>query len=435
VTVYDSIIIGGGFSGLAAARELSTSGYYPLVLEAKNRLGGRAWTDERLGKKLEMGGTWFHWYEPHIWSEITKYNLETTQHVKVETLQWHNGKSVKKVPLNLLYTFLEKRMKTLTEEASFYFPNPYRPLEKREKLLEIDGLSVRERLNKMKLTSSEYEWMDSLWSLIFHGRPEEASYAHSLRWLALSMNDWKRLLETFSAFQLTNGTKELISCIAADVKGDIRLSSEVAAVEKQEDETYTVTTQAGEAFQGSTVIVTLPPPVIQNIAFTPPLSSVKRQAGKEKAVSRGVKVWVRINSFPEPFIAAAPAHYPLNYIQYEYEDKDGSFLVCFGSDADKLDISNSRDVEAAVHRILPDVEITDCAGHDWTHDKFAGQTWSMHGKNQLTRYHMELNREENGIFLAGDSLADGWAGLMDGALESGIKAAGKTRNYLTRPPG
>ncbi|WP_160058262.1 flavin monoamine oxidase family protein [Alkalicoccus saliphilus] len=430
MAAYDAIIIGGGFSGLAAARELSANGCHPLVLEAKNRLGGRAWTDERLGKKLEMGGTWFHWYEPHIWSEITKYNLETTQHVKVETLQWHNGKSVKKVPLNLLYTFLEKRMKTLTDEASFYFPNPYRPLEQQEKLLEIDGLSTRDRLNRMKLTSSEYEWMDSLWSLIFHGRTEEASYTHSLRWLALSMNDWKRLLETFSAFQLTNGTKELISCIAADVKGDIHLSSEVTAVEKQKDETYAVTTQAGETFHGNTVIVTLPPPVIQNVAFSPPLSSVKRQAGKEKAVSRGVKVWVRIKSSPEPFIAAAPAHFPLNYIQYEYEDEDGSFLVCFGSDAGKLDVSNISDVEDAVHRILPDVEIMDCAGHDWTRDKFAGQTWSMHGKNQLTRYHMELNREENGIFLAGDSLADGGAGLMDGALESGIKTAGKVRNYI-----
>jgi monoamine oxidase len=57
---YDAIIIGGGVSGLAAAAELTTSGYKTLVLEARERLGGRIHSasigDE--GARVDVGARW-----------------------------------------------------------------------------------------------------------------------------------------------------------------------------------------------------------------------------------------------------------------------------------------------------------------------------------------------------------------------------------------
>lgn len=41
---YDAIVIGGGFAGVTAARELQAQGKRTLILEARDRLGGRAWT-------------------------------------------------------------------------------------------------------------------------------------------------------------------------------------------------------------------------------------------------------------------------------------------------------------------------------------------------------------------------------------------------------
>ena len=53
-------VIGAGISGLAAARLLSDAGAEVVVFEARNRIGGRIWTDRRLGLPLDLGASWLH---------------------------------------------------------------------------------------------------------------------------------------------------------------------------------------------------------------------------------------------------------------------------------------------------------------------------------------------------------------------------------------
>lgn len=55
------LVVGAGVAGLAAARELVRSGYRVTVLEARDRIGGRVWTDRRWdGVPLELGAAWLH---------------------------------------------------------------------------------------------------------------------------------------------------------------------------------------------------------------------------------------------------------------------------------------------------------------------------------------------------------------------------------------
>jgi len=53
-------VIGAGMSGLAAAKALSDAGRTVTVLEARDRTGGRTWTDDRLGLPLDLGASWIH---------------------------------------------------------------------------------------------------------------------------------------------------------------------------------------------------------------------------------------------------------------------------------------------------------------------------------------------------------------------------------------
>jgi monoamine oxidase len=54
------LVIGAGMAGLVAARLLHDSGFPVTVLEARDRLGGRIWTDDRLGAPCDLGGSWIH---------------------------------------------------------------------------------------------------------------------------------------------------------------------------------------------------------------------------------------------------------------------------------------------------------------------------------------------------------------------------------------
>ncbi|MEW6277388.1 MAG: FAD-dependent oxidoreductase [Candidatus Eremiobacterota bacterium] len=54
------LVIGAGVSGLAAARELKSRGYRVTVLEARQRIGGRVWTNTSLGFPIDLGASWIH---------------------------------------------------------------------------------------------------------------------------------------------------------------------------------------------------------------------------------------------------------------------------------------------------------------------------------------------------------------------------------------
>ena len=60
------------------------------MLEARDRVGGRTWTADVDGHKYEMGGTWIHWGQPHIYRELKRYNLQSRIVItKDETTQLH----------------------------------------------------------------------------------------------------------------------------------------------------------------------------------------------------------------------------------------------------------------------------------------------------------------------------------------------------------
>ncbi|MEV6228347.1 FAD-dependent oxidoreductase [Saccharopolyspora shandongensis] len=74
---YDVVVIGAGFAGLTAARELREAGKDVLVLEARDRIGGSTWYQPEGfdGFGLEMGGTWIVPQQTHVWAEVQRYDV------------------------------------------------------------------------------------------------------------------------------------------------------------------------------------------------------------------------------------------------------------------------------------------------------------------------------------------------------------------------
>jgi monoamine oxidase len=67
---FDVAIVGAGAAGLAAAKELRRAGRSFVVLEARSRIGGRAYTDDTLGIPFDAGAQYIHWAERNPWKKI-----------------------------------------------------------------------------------------------------------------------------------------------------------------------------------------------------------------------------------------------------------------------------------------------------------------------------------------------------------------------------
>ncbi|MEU7905768.1 FAD-dependent oxidoreductase [Actinoplanes sp. NPDC049118] len=83
----DVVIVGGGFACVTAARELTMRGRRVVLLEARDRLGGRTYTSEHDGHPMELGGTWVHPAQPNVWAEINRYAVETETFPVLEGLR------------------------------------------------------------------------------------------------------------------------------------------------------------------------------------------------------------------------------------------------------------------------------------------------------------------------------------------------------------
>jgi monoamine oxidase len=75
---YDLLIIGAGAAGIAAARTALSRGKTALVLEARNRIGGRAFTDHSLGQPFDAGAAYIHFAQRNPWvREARRLGIET----------------------------------------------------------------------------------------------------------------------------------------------------------------------------------------------------------------------------------------------------------------------------------------------------------------------------------------------------------------------
>ena len=400
------------------------------MLEARDRIGGRTWTTERLGRTLELGGTWVHWAQPHVWAEITRYGLEVVASPEPQRAYWWAGGGRREGSPDELLGLLGPGNVQLLADARAWFPNPYAPLAQ-PGLAGVDGLTVRERIGALDLPEDQRELLSAFWTLNFNGPIDAAAYTQALRWCALASGSWPLMFEACATLKLRAGTGALAEAIAADGDAEVRLEAAVARIEHGDDAAV-VTLADGERLSAGAVVVTVPLHALG--AVDAPLSDGKRAAIAAGQASTGCKAWIRLRGEREPFVALGGADWPITFLQAEYHEGGDTLVVGFGPDAARIDLTDVAAVQEQVRRLVPDAEVVEVASHDWVADPLAGETWPMQRAGQLTASLAELQRPEGRLLLAGSDYASGWAGFIDGAIESGMTAARTVEGILDATP-
>lgn len=430
------IIIGAGFAGLVAARELQTAGIEYEILEAKDRIGGRAWTEERMGRPLELGATWVHWFQAHVWTEIMRYEQrkEIEPSPAGNEAHWVTGGKVVRGTEDDLDEKITAAMLATFEGNDDYFPNPYDPLwvmsedfdgpeEVRERFLADDQKNAMDLVREAGFDQETIDLVDAFWCAGYIGDPYTGSALMAKQWGALSDNRYRVMEDITLKWKLKNGMQSLYNGIADDLTGEILKNTPVSKVERHA-EGATVTTESGEVIEAAAVICTVPVGALNNIEFSPALPEQLQDVISEKWNSQGAKIWIKIKGHHR-FLGYAPKPAKISILRSEYfMDDDTTILVGFGHDNTMVDLNSIEDAQAVVNQWRDDLEVIDTTGHNWVADKWAGQAWGTLRKGQFTQGWSLFDEVDEGLYFAGSDYAYGWRGVcVDGALEKGMTTA------------
>jgi monoamine oxidase len=283
--VYDAVVVGAGFAGLTAARELNRQGLAVHIVEARDRIGGRTWLDHRLGRDLEIGGTWVHWTQPYVWAELTRYGLETTPSPEPErAFWWADGSRHEGSPDELL-GLIGQTNGEFVRDSRKYFPEPFRPMA-RDDFKSIDHVSVQARIREQFPAGALRDILESFWALNFNGPLDDAALTQAFRWVALTNGDWAVNFEACASYKIVGGTAALAASMLADSGAGIQYGFTVEAV-AEDAGVVEIRSADGRTVRARTAIVTVPLHALNAVDFEPPLPAAKAEAAILGQVSKG----------------------------------------------------------------------------------------------------------------------------------------------------
>ena len=452
----DVVVVGAGFAGLIAAREIAATGRSVLVIEGRERIGGRAYCEQALGRRLEFGGGWVHWFQPHVWAEMTRYGIaavDAEQH-PVDAA-WMVDGAYRRASYDRMIEIAGRGMRGITADSERVFPYPYSPLHEPAATTD-DARSVAEALDalgeRIGLDGDERAVTHGLWQLDCHGPIGDVALTQVQRWTALAGHDWEQTSDASGRFVFAGGSGELVSAIADESRASLLLGAHVVAIRDNapvvairdgaapaatpdgavgaaagaagadDEDAITIELADGSRIATGACIVTAPLNTLRGIEFSPELPEQLREVAAIGQASRGSKCWFRVRGSARPFMAIAPGDDAVNAIWWQYSTDDGFIGVAFAADGERHRPDDAAWVAGALAAYDPELELLEVAGHDWLADPFSRGTWAMLRPGQLAR--VQTAQQPFGrVIVAGADYATGWAGFFDGAIQEGYRAA------------
>ena len=280
------LVVGAGAAGLTVANALTNAGVECLVLEARDRVGGRLHTVNLGGGWVDVGGSWLH-------------NLETNplrRFADQVGVTCRDGDAFAEI---VAYDPLESRL--LTDDEFFEALGIFAGFAEQSKALadELgDGTSAAEGIDaylaRLDLDPNVARRARAVIRAAAEAEAASTTEKTSLRWLFNGTSGDGR-----SAFGdlAEGGYVSLMSALASGL--DVRLGAVVTDVEYDSDGVV-VRMGNGSAERGTHAVVTVPLGVLKHgsVTFTPPLPPTRAEAIDRLGFDRFEKV---VMTFPEPF--------------------------------------------------------------------------------------------------------------------------------------
>src|SRR3954462_15116910 len=255
--MHDVVVVGGGFAGVTAAREAANDGRSVLLLEGRDRLGGRTWTAAWNGHQIEYGGGWGHWHQPHTFSEINRAGLTVELSGDPDVTAWYVGDERRTGTIAERDAIANRGWLQFVDGVERSLPNPHDPTLAIDQLARIDRLTIAQRVDELDLDEEHRAVLWAELESLAHGPLDEAGAASVLRWHALSGYSLALTQYTGGRVTLADGTGSLLKAIASAAPFETRLDTPVAAVRARGDRVE-IETRAGELHEAAAAVVAVP---------------------------------------------------------------------------------------------------------------------------------------------------------------------------------
>lgn len=431
--MYDAIVVGGGLAGLIAARDLHASGRRAVLLEASGRLGGRTWCrpfshPELLdGQELmvEIGGTYLDSHLHHrTYAELKRYGVCTAE--AASAINYHHvlgGRHIMKglpIPEEEALS-AERGLVELIEAARRIQLG--RGLDKQG--LEDLDIPADAFLKALSFDEVARELV-SAWAWNMMGqRLDESSALWMLQFVAA--HGYSVLGVLFSLDEIiADGSTALVRALARDIT-DIRLNTRATSVE-QSDRRVRVAAEGGDVFEASTAIIAAPLNTWREIDFTPALDGPRARMAEEGHGCQGMKLLILAEGMPEGFHGATMSGVlPTVYAYHSFGDRQ--LLVSF-TDRASVDPSDLEAIERGLQVFVPEARVLAVDTHVWNDDPCFRGGWLSPRPGQISKAHSHLGLPHGRVFFAGSDVSTEWPAYIEGAIESGARAAAEVEQAL-----
>ncbi|XP_077980470.1 putative flavin-containing monoamine oxidase A [Glandiceps talaboti] len=454
---YDVVVIGGGLSGLSAAYQLKKSDpdIKVLVLEAKDRLGGRTLTVELQGANgkdaWDLGGQWVGSAQPHILDLLKELGIDIykqyTEGIKFMQIAESKIRTYKSnipsmsifalIDLQLLINRIERMRKMVPLE------NP----AKAEKALEWDSMTVETFKQKHLITKGAMEAINAAVRIIFGMECTEMSLLYFL-YYTNSAGGLTALVEASEGagqeFKIKGGAQQISEKLADKIGRDnVWLNEPVTHVNQEDDSVVVITTDTGKSVSARRIIMAAPPHLAGSMKYSPALPLDKQSLIQRQPVGHLIKFLATYNttfwrdngqsgevvcSYGDPVLIDDCG--PL-CIVYDATSPNGNpALVGFLSKSRQWSKKSAEERKQAVLKHLSEffgdnaASPIEYAEKDWGQEPYnGGCPVSVMMPGAITYFQEALTKPFDRIHWAGTESATIGVGFLSGAVQSGMRAA------------
>lgn len=427
-------------SGLACARALRDRGAKVVVVEARDRVGGRTLSRRFGPATFDLGGQWLGAHQPRLAALAAELGVRTfkTYDTGKKVLDAAGRKKTYSgtIPTLMPWALLDLQQALFRADRLARGVKPPSPLSA-PRAAERDGVSLGEWMRTSMHTEVAREVFTTAIRVVFGAEPDELSLLWVLRYSAAA-GGLMRLVEIPDGAQemrFVEGAQTLSIRLAERLGDSVVLNTPVRAIE--DTGKGVVVTGDRERFEGRFAVIAIPPALAGRIAFSPPLPAPRDQLLQRFPMGATVKVlamydrafWREKGLSGEVVLTRGPVS-----VVFDNTSDDGAVpcLLAFvvGDPARQWSQMPEPARRAAVidsftaafgdeaRRPLEVVE-QDWSTEPWTR----GCPVSNLAPGVMRGVGGLLRAPVGHIHWAGTETADEWTGYLEGAIEAGRRAA------------